>query len=433
MNLLFSNDKQGQYPDSWYAATTPKLDAFPELTGEHRADVCVIGGGYTGLSAALHLAQLGRKVILLEAHRVGFGASGRNGGQMSSGQRVDQDTLEDSFGLDAAHALWDMGEAAKTLCRDLIKTHSIDCDLRNGVAEAEIHTRHLPAMQKYAKKLSREYNYDQLECFEGDAFRELVKSPTYQGGMLDHGSAHLNPLAFTLGLARAAQMAGVTICENTEVTNVDQGSTAVVHSKLGKVRAENVIFGCNGYLGDISPKVAKRVMPINNFIVATSPLADPSVILGQDIAVADSKFVVNYFRLSPDNRLLFGGRENYGYRFPRDIAAKVRVPMEQIFPQLAGIKIDYSWGGTLGITTNRMPAFLRISDNMLAAGGYSGQGVALAVLAGKLMADTIQGQDKSFNLMANLPQMGFPGGPRMRSPLLKMAMLWYVARDKLGL
>ncbi len=353
MNLLFSNDKQGQYPDSWYAATTPKLDAFPELTGEHRADVCVIGGGYTGLSAALHLAQLGRKVILLEAHRVGFGASGRNGGQMSSGQRVDQDTLEDSFGLDAAHALWDMGEAAKTLCRDLIKTHSIDCDLRNGVAEAEIHTRHLPAMQKYAKKLSREYNYDQLECFEGDAFRELVKSPTYQGGMLDHGSAHLNPLAFTLGLARAAQMAGVTICENTEVTNVDQGSTAVVHSKLGKVRAENVIFGCNGYLGDISPKVAKRVMPINNFIVATSPLADPSVILGQDIAVADSKFVVNYFRLSPDNRLLFGGRENYGYRFPRDIAAKVRVPMEQIFPQLTGIKIDYSWGGTLGITTNR--------------------------------------------------------------------------------
>jgi len=433
MNLLFSNDKQGQYPDSWYAATTPKLAAFPALQGEIRADVCVIGGGYTGLSAALHLAKAGRSVALVDAHRIGFGASGRNGGQMGSGQRLDQATLEDKFGLDAARALWDMGEAAKNLCRELIESHAIECDLKPGIAEAEVHARHLPLMHAYAQKLTRDYGYDQVECFEGAAFQDLVKSPMYHGGMLDHGAAHLNPLAFAMGLARAATAAGVTIYENTEVRRVDEGPPALVQCKQGRIRADQVVFGCNGYLGDLCARVAKRVMPINNFIVATAPLPDTSAIMSRDIAVADSKFVVNYFRLSPDNRLLFGGTETYGYRFPRDIAGKVRRPMETVFPQLKGIKIDHAWGGTLGITTNRMPAFMRISKNMLSAGGYSGHGVAMATLAGKLIAETFAGQDKSFDLFAELPQMRFPGGPNMRSPLLKLAMLWYASRDKLGL
>lgn len=429
MNLLFANDRAGEYPASHYAATAPLLDPLPALKGAVRADVCIIGAGYTGLSAALHLAERGYSVVVLDAHRVGFGASGRNGGQVSSGQRIEQDAIEKMVGRDDARKLWEIGEAAKHLVQDLIARHQIDCGWKPGILHADWQARDVPHTHAYADKLAQEYGYAQVEKLDRDAVQALVKSPAYQGGALDHGAGHLHPLRYCLGLARAALAAGAQIFEQSLVVDIQHGPRAKVQTQSGHVDAAHVILATNGYLGGLVPQVAAKVMPINNFIVATEPLPAGHV-LTRDIAVADSKFVINYFRLSEDGRLLFGGGESYGYRFP-DIAATVRKPMTQVFPQLRDVKITHAWGGTLAITVTRLPHFARIG-RMLSAAGYSGAGVGMATLAGQILAETIAGQSERFDVMARVPLPAFPGGRALRNPLLVLAMTWFSLRDRLG-
>ncbi|MGB8814913.1 MAG: FAD-binding oxidoreductase [Paracoccaceae bacterium] len=433
MNLLFANDRAGEYPASYYAATAAPLATFAPLRGETRADVCVVGGGYTGLSAALHLAQKGFDVVLVEAHRVGFGASGRNGGQVGSGQRLDQVDLEKIVGRDKAHLLWDLAEDAKALVRSLITDHAMPCRFYDGVAHACWTDAEVRASHAYGDKLRRDYGYDKLEALNREGMRALVGSNAYKGGEIDWGAGHVHPLNYAIGLAQAAAKAGVRIHEATHVHHIEHGTRAQVRTDKGRVLADHVILACNGYLGGLEPKVAAKVMPINNFIVATEPLGDRALeILSKPVAVADTKFVVNYWRLSEDNRLLFGGGESYGYRFP-DLIKTVRKPMLEVYPQLADVKIDYAWGGTLAITMNRLPCFTRPHPNVLSASGYSGHGVALATMAGKVMAEAIAGQAKRFDLMASLPQPRFPGGMAMRWPMLVLAMTWYSMRDRLGL
>ena len=434
MNLLHANDRRGEYPQSWYAATvTPPAPQAP-LKGERKADVCIVGGGFTGLSAALHLAQKGYDVVLLEAHRVGFGASGRNGGQLGSGQRVGQHALEKIVGHSDAAKLWDQAQEAKALVKSLIETHAIDCHLKPGIAHACFSAREMREEHAEAAHLRDRYGYAEIETLSAEAFRALVPSPTYHGGTLDMGAAHLHPLAFALGLARAALAAGVRIHEYSEVHRITHGAKPVVQTDAGRVTCDHLILACNGYLGNLERKVAARVMPINNFILATEPLGEAAArILTRDIAVADTKFVVNYYRLSHDKRLLFGGGESYGYRFPRDITATVRKPMLEIYPHLADCRIDYAWGGTLAITMKRMPYLARVADNVLSASGYSGHGVGNATHAGKLMADLIAGQSDGFDVMARVPSTPFPGGTALRPPLLALAMTWYSARDRLGI
>ncbi len=434
LNLLYANDRPGAYPDSWYAATTQPLPACPPLRGETRADVCVIGGGYTGLSTALHLAEAGFDVVLLEAQRLGFGASGRNGGQLGSGQRADQEALEARHGRDTARHMWDLGEDAKALVRSLIARHQIDCHLKPGIAWAGSSQAEARDLHTYAEHLQKHYDYDQVEPLDAGAFHALCPSPDYCGGLLDRGAGHLHPLRYALGLARAAMDASVRIHETSEVTRIDPGAQVAVHSSQGQVRADHVVLAANGYLGGLQPQVAARVMPINNFIVATEPLGERTQeVLTQDVAVADSRFVVNYFRLSHDGRLLFGGGESYGYRFPSDIRATVSKPMLQIFPGLRDVKLDYAWGGTLAITMARMPYLARIAPNILSASGYSGHGVGTATHAGQMVAQAIQGQSAGFDAFAVLPTRPFPGGTALRSPLLALAMTWYALRDRLGL
>ncbi len=434
MNLLYSNDRKAEYPASWYAATANPLEPFPAFEGEARADVCIVGGGYTGLSAALHLAEAGMDVVLLEAHRVGFGASGRNGGQLGSAQRMDQEDLERLVGLDDAAKLWDLAEDAKDLVKSLIAKHKIDCDLKPGVAGLGLSVAEQNDLHDHAAHLSDRYGYDQIELLDEEAGHALCPSPAYKGGYLDRGAAHLHPLNYALGLAKAAHMAGARVFEGTEVLAIDEGDPALVRTQHGAVRARHVILACNGYLGALNQKVAARVMPINNFIAATEPLGDNAArVLTQDVAVADTKFVVNYFRLSADGRLLFGGGESYGYRFPSDIASTVRKPMTEIFPHLRDVKIDFAWGGTLAITMRRMPYLARVAPNILSASGYSGHGVGTATHAGQLMALAIQGQAEGFDTLARVPALPFPGGPALRSPLLVLAMTWYAMRDRLGI
>ncbi len=434
MDLLYANDKPGHYPASWYAATANPSPDRPALRGETRADVCVVGAGYTGLSAALHLAEAGMSVVVLEAHRAGFGASGRNGGQLGSGQRAEQTDLEAMVGDDDAAKLWHLAEEAKDLVKRLIAKHKIDCDLKPGVAHCGFNARTMEEYHSYAAHLERKYGYDQVDILDKDAFAAICPSPAYHGGTLDRGAGHLHPLNYALGLSAAAEVAGAVIYENTLVHDIDEGPEIVLRTENGSVTAQHVVLACNGYLGGLNGKVAARVMPINNFIAATEPLgAEADRVLSQDVAVADSKFVVNYFRLSRDKRLLFGGGETYGYRFPKDIAALVRKPMTQIFPHLRDVKIDYAWGGTLAITMNRLPYLARLAPNMLSASGYSGHGVGTATHAGYLMARAIQGQAEGFDTMAKIPTTPFPGGPGFRSPLLVLAMTWYALRDRLGI
>lgn len=426
MNLLHINDKAGQYPASYYAATATKLAEFPRLKGATSADVCVIGGGYTGLSTALHLAKAGLDVVLLEAHRVGFGASGRNGGQVGSGQRLDQDALEKMAGRDTAHKLWDMGEEAKTLVRDLARDMGLA--FHAGVAHACYTDGEVRHAHRYAEKLARDYNYDQIEPLPAG----LIGSAAFKGGDLDRGAGHLHPLNFAIGLAKAATAASARIYEQSEVHLIRHDLRTIVQTSTGRVSCNHVVLAGNGYSSGLDRKVATRVMPINNFILATEPLGDRAAgILAENVAVADSKFVVNYWRLSDDKRLLFGGGESYGYRFP-DILKTVRKPMLEVYPQLKDTKIDYAWGGTLAITMNRLPCFVRPHPRVFSASGYSGHGVAMATLAGKLMAQAVQGQAGGFDVMAALPQPRFPGGAVFRWPLLVAAMTWYGLRDRIG-
>ncbi len=433
MNLLFANDRAGEYPPSYYAATATPLAPFPPLRGETRADVCIVGGGYTGLSAALHLAQRGFDVVLLEAHRVGFGASGRNGGQVGSGQRLDQEELEKLVGVSQARRLWDIAEEAKALVRSLIADHAMPVTFRPGIAHACWHQHEVAHAHRNAEKMQRDYGYDQLEPLDRAGIRALIGSDAYRGGDIDRGAGHVHPLNYAIGLAQAAVKAGVRIHESSLVETIEHGTKPVVRTATGHVTADHVILAANGYLGGLEPKVAARVMPINNFVVATEPLGDRAAeILSEPIAAADTKFVVNYWRLSDDNRLLFGGIETYGYRFPPDIAKAVSIPMLRVYPQLKDTRIDYAWGGTLAITMKRLPCFTRPHPNVLSASGYSGQGVALATLAGKIMAEAIAGQAERFDLMASLPTPRFPGGVALRWPLLVLAMTWYSMRDRLG-
>lgn len=433
MKLLHINDKRGEYPPSYYAATATPLAPFPMLKGQHKADVCIVGGGYTGLSAALHLAQRGYDVVLLEAHRAGFGASGRNGGQVGSGQRQDQVWLEKTVGKENAHRLWSLAEEAKALVRSLITYHAMPVTFHPGIAhacrtEAEVRDTHA-----YAEKLHRDYGYTHLEPLDQAGIRRLIGSTAYKGGTIDRDAGHLHPLNYALGLAAAAAKAGVRIHEMSEVHRVEPGQNPVVRTSAGHVTCDTVILAGNGYLGQLNLQVAAKVMPINNFIIATEPLGDRAKdILAEPVAVDDSRFVVNYWRLSEDNRLLFGGGESYGYRFP-DILKTVSKPMLEVYPQLKDARIDYAWGGTLAITMNRMPCFTRPAKNVLSASGYSGHGIAMATLAGKLLAEATAAQSERFDLMASLPQPRFPGGVTLRSPLLVMAMTWYAMRDRLGL
>ena len=421
-----------EHPSSWYTATARGVATHPPLDGAATTDVCVVGAGYTGLSTALHLAERGYSVVLLESRRVGWGASGRNGGQLGTGQRREESELEASFGRDTARQLFQLSLDARQLVRDRVARHAIPCDLTPGQILCAAKPAHQAGLEARAARLARDYGYPHQRVLDFDEMRALVDSPLYHGGVFDSDAAHLHPLNYALGLARACVEAGVRIHEQSPVTGYFGSSPVVVRTRSGEVRARFLVLACNGYLDGLEPRIADRIMPINNYLLATAPLGRASTRLIADPAcVHDTLFVVNYFRLSPDGRLIFGGGETYSRRFPVDLKRFARRYMLRVFPQLADVPIDYAWGGTLAITMNRLPHLGRLSPDVYFAQGYSGHGVAMATLAGQLMAEAIAGTAERFDVFARLPPPSFPGGTLLRWPGVVLGMLWFALRDRL--
>lgn len=420
------------YPPSYYAATANDAPPPAPLQGDISADICIVGAGYTGLSAALHLVERGYSVVVLEAERIGWGASGRNGGQLGIGQRKDQRSLEERVGRDWAHRLWELGVESNTLVKELITRHNIQCDLKPGLLHAAWKKCDAEWFRSEVDHMASEYGYTAMRYVPRDEMREMVATDCYHGGILDEDGAHLHPLNYALGLARAARAAGVAIHEESRVTDISRTHPALVKTAKGTVRASHVILACNAYLGMLEPRVAGMIMPINNFIIATEPLGDEArKLIRDDVCIQDTKFVIDYYRLSADGRLLFGGGESYSPNLPKDLAAFVRKPMLRVFPQLETKRIDYAWSGAVAITLKRMPHFGRLEPNITFAHGYSGQGINIATLGGKLVAEAVAGQAERFDIMAKLKTPRFPGGTWLRYPGLVAGMLFYAMKDRL--
>lgn len=419
---------------SYYLATAIGQRARPQLNGTRDADVCVIGAGYTGLSCALHLAKAGMKVVVLEAETAGYGASGRNGGQVITGQRVDQDELENRYGEAHARSLWDLALEARELTRTLIASNAIDCDESPGHFTAAVRESHARAIKAYVDFLRTRYNYSTASYIPADRVHEVVSCHNYKGGMLDSASFHLHPLNYALGLARAAEAAGAEILEHSAALSVNQSATVRIETANGSVSAKFVVYACNAYLSNLNRDLARTIMPISNYIATTEPLGPEraKALIPSGAAIADTKFVLDYYRLTADHRLLFGGGESYGNRDLDNVGEIVRPHIERVFPQLKGVRIDHAWGGRLAITLPRLPHLGRLAPNAYFAQGYSGQGVAIATLAGKLLAEAIQGQASRFDVYASLRIPELPGGTLLRKPLLALALTWYALRDRLG-
>ena len=420
--------------DSYYRATAVGQITRPTLHEARSAGVCIIGAGYTGLSCALHLAKAGIKTIVLEAEHAGFGASGRNGGQVITGQRLDQIELTQRYGETQARSLWDLALEAKSTVRELIAAHDINCDVKFGQMAAAVKSKHAKELFEYAEYLEKRYNYKSNRFIPEREMPSYVASSNYKGGMFDSEGFHLHPFNYVLGLARAADAAGVKILENSRVIKVEQGDKITVHTHSGTVTADFVVYACNGYLENLNHDLSATIMPISNYVAATESLGEARAraLIPSGAAIADTKFVLDYYRLSADHRLIFGAGETYGAKDEKDPARFVRPCIVRVFPQLADVKIDFAWGGRLAITMPRLPHIGRLNPKTYFAQGYSGQGVAIATLTGKLIGEAIIGQVSRFDVMANLKIPPLPGGRFLRQPLLMLGLVWYALRDRLG-
>jgi gamma-glutamylputrescine oxidase len=418
---------------SYYAATATPFGPCPPLAGEVGADLVVVGGGATGLSAALHAAKAGLSVVLLEGGRIGWGASGRNGGQIIPGLRKGALELVALFGPERAKALFDLAQSARDLVAALIAEHAIDCDLKlTGHLLGAAKASDLRHFEEEARCLADVMGYRDAEVLDARAARAEVDTP-YHGALVDRRGGHMHSLNYTLGLARAATGAGAVLHEQSPAVLLEQGGgrVRVATASGAAVRARHAVLAGDALLHGLAHRVNSRIMPVANYVVATQTLDDPRALISNDMAISDSRFVVNYYRMTVDGRLLFGGGERYTPDPPDDMAAFVRPHVEAVFPQIRGADIDFAWGGLVSITLSRLPHVGRDGE-VLFAHGYSGMGVVLSTLAGKLLAEAIGGETAGFDLFAGVEPPAFPGGTALRGPLHVLGMLWYALRDRIG-
>lgn len=417
---------------SWYEDTVGERPTYPPLDGDRSCDVVIIGGGFTGLSAAAHLAKAGTSVTLIEAYRFGDGASGRNGGQLGTGQRAWAEELEAEYGFTRAKALFDMAEEAKAQLIEFASVHGIDIDYRPGQMSVVHKRRYLDDYRKHPDIMGARFGYPHITFMDAAETAQRLGSSRYFGGTRDTGTGHIHPLKLVVGTARVAASAGAALFENTKSTGItSSGGKVRVATARGTITAEKCLIAVNAYGEKLEPISSAHVMPIGSFIGATVPLGADSPVLPGGEAVDDSRFVVRYFRKSSDGRLLFGGREIYAVNDPKDIHIHIRKQIAELYPALKDVEITHGWGGYVGITMPRKPFVREVMPRVISAGGYSGHGVMLSNFLGKLFAETVSGNRDRLKLFEDLNIPAFPGGRRFRSPLLFLALNWFALRDRL--
>lgn len=428
----------GVIENSYYEATVVRPEAASPLTGSIEADVGIVGAGYAGISCALELAERGYRVALLEAQRVGWGASGRNGGQVIVGMGHDGEcAIESQLSAADARRAWDVSVEGMRLLQERVRKHAIDCEYRGGYLSLAVKARKWPALQRWARHVTSAYAYPLLQLIPPAGMRDWVASERYYAAVLDRGSGHLHPLKYCLGLAAAARAAGVRIFENSPVLHLERGERPVLRTGQGEVRCRFVLLAGNVYLdeyGDgIATELSGRIMPVGTYIIATEPMgkARADALMRERPAASDTNHVLDYFRVSADHRLLFGAGESYSARAPRNLVPQLRRRMLGVFPQLADLAITHSWGGFVDMTWNEAPDFGRLAPNLYYLQGFSGHGLALAGMAGRLVAEAIAGQAERFDVFARIRHRRFPGGPLMRTPALVLGMLYYRMLDLL--
>ncbi|WP_342642720.1 NAD(P)/FAD-dependent oxidoreductase [Rhodoligotrophos ferricapiens] len=419
-------------PLTYYHATANAHKARARLQGEHQADVCVIGGGFTGLSAAYELANRGFRVILLEAASIGWGASGRNGGQICTGFSSGMARIAAQLGREDAQRCFRIAEEGKVMIASNIAEHGIACDLQWGY----LHVAPKPSAMDDLKEMQEEfdaYGYGGTELIDRDALMARLQTSAYHGALREARAGHFHPLNYCLGMADACEESGVAIFEDSRALAVEDGARPKVMTAQGSVSAKFVVAAGSAYLGGLIPAIRRKIMPVGSFVIATEPLPDDvaSNLIRDDEAVADTNFVLDYFRMTADRRLLFGGRCAYSGFIPNNVEPWMRPRLRRIFPQLADVKIDYGWGGFIDITMNRIPDIGRVQDTIYYAQGFSGQGVVVGTVCGRLLAEAIAGQANRFDLLARIRHTPFPGGVA-RTPLLVLAMMWYRLRDAIS-
>ncbi|MGG7597020.1 NAD(P)/FAD-dependent oxidoreductase [Pseudomonas sp. WC1] len=426
-----------EHTASYYAASARQAATYPALDQDLQADVCVVGGGLTGVNAALELAERGLSVILLEARRIGWGASGRNGGQLIRGIGHDVSGFARHVGQDGVRYLKQAGIDSVALVARRIAQYGIDCDLRWGFCELANTPAQFAAFEDEQRDLATLGYPHETRLVGPERMHEIVASDLYAGGLVDMGSGHLHPLDLVQGEAHAAHGLGVRIFEQSPVLRIEHGSTVTLHTARGKVRAQSLVLGCNAHLDELEPRLSGKVLPAGSYVVATEPLPEglARTLIPQNMALCDQKVGLDYYRLTADNRLLFGGACHYSGRDPKDIGAYMQPKVLKVFPQLAEVRLDYQWGGMIGITANRFPQVGRLSQhpNVFYAQGYSGHGLNVTHWTAKLLAEAIATeQSHGFDVFRAVPHLTFPGGKALRSPLLALGMLWYRLREALG-
>ncbi|WP_165855109.1 NAD(P)/FAD-dependent oxidoreductase [Marinobacter sp. JSM 1782161] len=420
--------------NSYYAASANDTNVRPTLQGHVKTDVCIIGAGFTGMSTALHLAEQGYKVVVLEGSRIGFGASGRNGGQIVNSYSRDIDFIENHYGKEVGAQMGQMAFEGGRILRRFVDQYNIQCDLKEGGIFAACNSRQFDDLVD-RKKLWEAHGHTQLELLDGNQIRQHVGTERYAGGLIDHSGGHFHPLNLVLGEAAAVESLGGVIYENSPALRVREGDKPAVHTEEGCVEADYVLIAGNAYLNGLLPKLESKAMPCGTQIIATEPLSEgiQKRLLPKDNCVEDCNYLLDYFRLSGDGRLIYGGGVTYGAREPEKVESLIVPNMLKTFPELKGTQVDYAWTGNFLLTLMRLPQFGRIGGNVYYAQGYSGHGITCTHLAGKVISDAIRGQAERFDIFASLPQHKFPGGRALRIPLTAMGAWYYNLRDQLGI
>ena len=426
-----------QYPPSYYFSSLKYKQEYSTLTDSIDTDICIIGGGYTGIASAIELAERGYKVVVLEAYKIGWGASGRNGGQFIRGIGHELEDFRKAIGQQGIDSIAAMGTEANQIVTERIKKYKIDCDLTMGYCDLAAKPKHLKSLEQDCKRLNKsDYAFEVKMLDKNELNQQVVGSDSFIGGMTDMGSGHLHPLNLCTGEAEVATNLGVQIYANSTVNQIIPGDIVTIKTSHGQVKAKKVILAGNAYIDNLAPKklpnIANKILPAGSYIIATQPLSDDihKKLLPGNHAVCDMKIDLDYFRLSADKRLLFGGMCNYSGRDPKDIKAALYPKMLKVFPELDGISIDHQWGGMIGIGANRLPQIGRLSDNIFYAQAYSGHGVNVTHMAAKLLAEAIHGESDRIKYFEQVKHFAFPGGQYLRSPLLALGMMYHKMLDR---